>query len=698
MDLLLRRVGTASWSWGLSVCLLGALLALAAPAIFGASVAFADDRPPGGNFSNPVVRAVDIAQPAIVRIATLYNVTVMIPACGQTITLPASGSGYVAGGTGSGAFVSSNGDILTADHVVDIPKSDLDAEVLGDPQSQAAQDAADAVNQVCRPSQQLTASDVANGVLQANGINPQIKYSAPQRLAWQDTSYTGPTSSAAPSSFLDGLMSAPHQDATIVASSSFNQNDLAIVHVALSDTPSIQLDNSTSVAVQDQLTIIGFPGNGDVSTSATDLFTPSVNVITVSAIKAGDNGAQLIQVGGNVEHGDSGGPALDAAGHIVGVVSFGGPDAGSTAFLRSSNDALTLISSAGISVHPGTLQTLWQQAFTDYATTSAGHWHKAAAELDAIAANYPAFKGIQPYRDYADRAAQTEAIPASTTTITTAIIAAVGGIVLLLIIGLVIVLVARGRRKSQQPLLAGVAVGVPAGGQQMYYSGGYPTGYPTGYSNGYPQTGYPQTGYPQTGYPQSGYPQSGYSQSGYPQSGYSQSGYPQTGYPQSGYPQSGYPQSGYPQADYGTPPYGGYGEQFGYSQQPAAYGDQVVPQSPVPSTDAGSTPATPATPAQPGAVDAWPYTSAQAPYTMPPDVYTSVPQTPAYTPPVESPPPAGTWTPESGWQSLGVTLPGTVQGQATCVNGHPMAANEVYCALCGAPRASSYPSAPPSAS
>ena len=94
--------------------------------------------------------------------------------------------------------------------------------------------------------------------------------------------------------------------------SSINEKDVAIVHVSLNDMPSVQLGDSTNVQQQDELTIIGFPGNGDVSNKPTDLLTSSINKISVSSIKTTDSGAEVIQVGGNVEHGDSGGPALDA--------------------------------------------------------------------------------------------------------------------------------------------------------------------------------------------------------------------------------------------------------------------------------------------------------------------------------------------------------------------------------------------------
>src|SRR5262249_3711091 len=156
----------------------------------------------------------------------------------------------------------------------------------------------------------------------ALGIPAQASsISNPTYYSFQSTSYSGElTGSGSTQGELATLLAAPNLKATPIEFSPFAQDDVALLHVALTDTPSIQLGDATAVAAQDKLTIIGFPGNGDLDASLggldpTNLLTPSVNIVTVSAIKHNKNGSQLIQVGGNVEHGDSGGPALDADGH-----------------------------------------------------------------------------------------------------------------------------------------------------------------------------------------------------------------------------------------------------------------------------------------------------------------------------------------------------------------------------------------------
>src|SRR6185312_2747237 len=147
-------------------------------------------------------------------------------------------------------------------------------------------------------------------------------YNQPTSEAYLSTDYTGPLNAIRLSDMLTGTHASIDN---IEQESNFDQKDVAIVHINMDDTPSIPLADSSNIEQQDELTIIGFPGNGDVSqkNDPTQFLTSSINKIFVSALKQTDSGAPVIQVGGNIEHGDSGGPALDSHGNLVGVVSFG---------------------------------------------------------------------------------------------------------------------------------------------------------------------------------------------------------------------------------------------------------------------------------------------------------------------------------------------------------------------------------------
>src|SRR5579859_6636711 len=317
------------------LCISGFILLMSLLMTGGTAFAHSFDIP-GGNVSNPVVRAVDIAQPAVLRIITQIDGKLVVHFTSGNVTFPQDGSnGYPLDLSGTGTFISAHGDILTADHVVNPPQSDLNSFL----QQTAAPDVANYMNQVLHVNPQVTADQVTQG-LASGQLNSTSQYATPQSAAYLSFAFTGPLSATSFQNIPSNVFSSVDR---IEAQSAVNQKDVAIIHVNnMNDMPMVQLGDSSGVQVQDQLTIIGFPGNGDVSTTPTNLLTSSVNTVSVSSIKTTDTGAPLIQVAGNVEHGDSGGPALDSTGNVVGIVSFGIGTQGITSFLQASKSAQEL--------------------------------------------------------------------------------------------------------------------------------------------------------------------------------------------------------------------------------------------------------------------------------------------------------------------------------------------------------------------
>lgn len=369
----------------LCTCILGS------PAVLAASI-------PGGNVSDATVRGVDIAQPAVVRIITTINVQLQVHFVAQNkdVTFPQTpNSSYQMNLSGTGTFVTSQGDILTADHVVNPPKSDLNTELY----TQAAPDITDYMNS--NSSTQVTNDQVVQQL-----TNGQLKntptYQKPSSAIFLSTAYTGQTNASNFSNLPTGVGISVDK---IEMESSPDKQDTAIIHVPLTDTLNTPVDSANDVNPQDLLTIIGFPGNADVSQKPDGLLTPSLNQIYVSSLKTSSTGAPLIQVGGNVEHGDSGGPALNSQGDIVGIVSFGTTSSGGglngTSFLQASSSAQSMLKSLKLSTTPGKQQTLWEQAFNDYASTATGHWNKAQQEFAQLIKSYPLFKAAQQYQKYA---------------------------------------------------------------------------------------------------------------------------------------------------------------------------------------------------------------------------------------------------------------------------------------------------------
>ncbi|MBA2680806.1 MAG: serine protease, partial [Ktedonobacteraceae bacterium] len=267
---------------------------------------------PGGNIADAGVRAVDLAKPAVVRIITTMGgrISVRFPTGNAAVSFPQNGGNYDLKLSGSGTFISSSGDIITAEHVIKPPQDRSMDMAL---EQTAAQDIADYVNQHFATSTNYTKNDVV-GALDSGYFLSQKRYTDSTSEVYLSTDYTGPIS-AQDLQFVPNTMRAKVDK--VLKESAVDQEDMAIIHVTMANTPSVQFGDSSQVAQQDNLTIIGFPGNGDISDrkDPTTFLTSSINKIFVSALKKTDSGADVIQVGGNVEHGDSGGPALDAKGN-----------------------------------------------------------------------------------------------------------------------------------------------------------------------------------------------------------------------------------------------------------------------------------------------------------------------------------------------------------------------------------------------
>src|SRR5260370_7554237 len=129
--------------------------------------------------------------------------------------------------------------------------------------------------------------------LESGGFPSPPAYTSGRSEVYLSAEYTGPQSV----SKLADVPSTTHAKVDrIEQESSFDKNDVAIVHVStMTDMPSIQLGDSSGVQEQANLTIIGFPGSGDVNNAPTDLLTSSVNKHFVIPMNTTDKGAPAIQ-------------------------------------------------------------------------------------------------------------------------------------------------------------------------------------------------------------------------------------------------------------------------------------------------------------------------------------------------------------------------------------------------------------------
>ncbi len=407
----LKRAHPWEWFWRQAsragmLALLGVALSSLGFAATAQAAGFAS-----GGLCTAARRGVALALPALVRIATTYQAQVdYSTADGSSVTFPQGGGSYALTVSGAGAFISGTGDVLTASSAVNVSTSTLNVLLA----EQAAPDIAQALND-SNPSQTVTAATILTQLL----TDPQVwepLIQQPQTALYLSSQYSGPTQ-------VSSLENLPSYPVTVVAQSSTDQqvdNDLTLLHVdGLRDLPTIPLGDSTQVFQGDTLTILGYPGSADLpgsdgSVAPNNFITASVQTVTVSAFKTAEDGSSLIQVDGDVEQGDSGGPALNADGQLVGVVSFdagGGNSAGQASFLHTANDAKNLAQQAKVNLAQDTFDKRWAAAYDACSSTAPGHWHDAYNQYTQLARQYPNFKGVALYVSYTKAQASHEPAP-----------------------------------------------------------------------------------------------------------------------------------------------------------------------------------------------------------------------------------------------------------------------------------------------
>jgi S1-C subfamily serine protease len=414
---------------------------------------------------------VNLALPAVVRLATTFQAQLTyFNLDGSSVQFPQGGGSYQITTTGSGAFLSPTGVLLTAYHVVGMTQDEQASLLL----QRAAPDIADALN-AAHPSQTVTASDIYTQ-LATTPSAWQATYGQTQTVAYPSLQYTGPVSATS-------LAQGQSFPVSVLAQSSPDQptnNDLALLQVSgVKDMPIVPLGDASQVYAGDPLTVLGYPGTADLPSPDgvlvfNNFVTASLENVTVSALKTTSDGSPVIQVDGNLEPGQSGGPALSADGQVVGVVSFGVVNAngtGQTSFLRSVASVRALLQQAKqqqpeLHLGPGTFEKRWMAAYDACMSSAAGHWHDAAAQFAALARAYPAFQGVQPYLTYAKAQAAHEPLPNKYLPL----LVGAAVVVAVLILVLVVVMVLRRRRRALAARQAqgGAFVGVGPGlNQQM---------------------------------------------------------------------------------------------------------------------------------------------------------------------------------------------------------------------------------------
>jgi serine protease Do len=243
--------------------------------------------------------------------------------------------------------------------------------------------------------------------------------------------------------------------------------DVAVLKIPGSNYPTVTLGNSDNVRIQDQVMVLGYPGlaspwGGGTTSSligAESSLEPTATNGHISALKTEIIGTPIIQSDVAITHGNSGGPAFNEKGEVIGLATYGAQEVQGFNFLVPMNTAMEFVRQAGVSPEAGDFNRHWATALDLY---DAGKCHRAMAEFENVGQFLPGLPDVSKYRALDVKCADAEGPLATFMESENAVpILAIVGII---IVGGIVFLVFGRRKPAAQPAMAmaGAAPGASA--------------------------------------------------------------------------------------------------------------------------------------------------------------------------------------------------------------------------------------------
>lgn len=357
----------------------------------------------------------DLVSPAVVKIYT--------GVCGELAVNGVAILGSICNGsTGSGFLISSDGYIATNGHVVVYEAEDLIADLLLSDTSffyefltGAGLTQDEIIGVISSP--ELTAGVVAavysveEDVYSLNNAERRILVALGEKAIDFDDS----------ESFFLEETSSRIKEAKIIAvdyaasdvytaqyddGEGFTASDIALLKVDVSNAPLIELADEEPLQ-NEEVTVIGFPGDAENSLVKQDDIVVSVTSGSVSSVRdAVGSSSRLIQSDVDASAGNSGGPALNNQSEAVGLLTYRYKNDTSTdaskSYIRSIDDLGDLLKSEGLELNTvSTTQDNWLEGIEMF---SNNRFSGAIEMFEDIRVEYPAHRLATNYIERAERA------------------------------------------------------------------------------------------------------------------------------------------------------------------------------------------------------------------------------------------------------------------------------------------------------
>lgn len=171
-------------------------------------------------------------------------------------------------------------------------------------------------------------------------------------------------------------------------------DDVAVLHIERHDLPVLELGNSEAVHIQDPIWVIGYPAVASTSdemiggwlSQESDL-EPTVSSGSISAIKRNIANVPVFQTDAPIYQGNSGGPAVNRRGEVIGLATWGHSTAETIRFLVPVNVARGYLGRRGVNLaEEGSFTPLFRRGLDEAAR---GRWRPALRDLRKADALFP---------------------------------------------------------------------------------------------------------------------------------------------------------------------------------------------------------------------------------------------------------------------------------------------------------------------
>jgi serine protease Do len=232
--------------------------------------------------------------------------------------------------------------------------------------------------------------------------------------------------------------------------------DVAVIKIEVKNAPILKLADSDKVQLQDHVTVIGYPGAADTFNSgllsSKSALEATINDGKISAKKQASSGAPILQTNTAATHGNSGGPVLNDANEVIGLLTFrgdtvNGQEVSGFSFIVPSNTVMEYVKSAGASNTEGPTDTSWREGLGYYWDQ---YYSSAIPKFEEVKRLFPQHsevdRVVQSAQQLKAEGKEKSSFPVWIVGVVVVVLFLLGLLLIIIIIGVVI---ARKRRKGK---------------------------------------------------------------------------------------------------------------------------------------------------------------------------------------------------------------------------------------------------------